>query len=160
MNRAGSTPLALTRRGVVAALSAAAWPARATRALPLASSLPDEIAAAARAGQPLLVMVSLDGCPYCRTVRDLYLVPLRAQEGLPVVQVDMRSAQPALDAAGKARTHDQLVRGWRVDAAPTVLFLGPGGRELAPRLRGMSSADFYGAYLADHIEKARRALRA
>lgn len=159
MSRTASTAPALGRRVLVASLCAAAWPARAARPLPLASALPDEIAAAGRAGQPLLVMVSLDGCAYCRTVRDLYLAPLRAQEAMPVVQVDMRSARPVFDAAGQSRTHDQLVRAWRVDAAPTVLFLGPGGRELAPRLRGMSSADFYGAYLAEHIEKARRALR-
>ena len=155
----GAEGSAVKRRMALATGIALAWPLRAAQMLPLAASLHDEIAAAGRAGQPLVVMVSLDGCPYCRTVRDHYLAPLHTQEGLPVVQVDMRSARPVVDAAGQMRTHDQLVRAWRIDAAPTLLFLGRGGRELAPQLRGMSSADFYGAYLGERIETARRALR-
>ena len=149
----------MRRRLAVVAAFATALPLRAAPVLPLAASLRDEIAAASRAGQPLVVMVSLEGCAYCRTVRDHYLGPMRTPEDLPVVQVDMRSSKPVLDAAGQPRTHDQLVRAWRIDAAPTLLFLGDGGRELAPRLRGMSSADFYGAYLGERIETARRALR-
>lgn len=149
----------MQRRIAMAAVLVTALPLRAAPLLPLAASLRDEIAAADRAGQPLVLMVSLEGCAYCRMVRDHYLAPMRAQEGLPVVQVDMRSARPVLDAAGQPRTHDALVRAWQVDAAPTLLFLGAGGRELAPRLRGMSSADFYGAYLDERITTARRALR-
>ena len=33
--------------------------------LPPARSLPDELALALRQGLPLVVMVSLEGCPYC-----------------------------------------------------------------------------------------------
>lgn len=73
-----------------------------------------------------------------------------------MVQVDMRSDTTLVDFAGQRRTHDQLVRSWSVDAAPTVLFFGRGGREIAPRLRGASIPDFYGAYLDDRIQIARR----
>lgn len=150
---------AVLRRVFLASLGTVAWPLRASPLLPKVASLPDEITAAGRAGQPLLVMVSLEGCAYCRTVRDLYLVPLQAQEGVPVAQLDMGSAMPVTDASGQRRTHDQLVRAWQIKAAPTLLFLGAKGVELAPRLRGMSSADFYGAYLNERVEMARRALR-
>lgn len=146
---------------VFAAGCAGLLPLRAAsaRELPLAISLKDEIAAALRAGQPLLVMVSLQGCVYCRTVREQHLIALQTQEGLPVVQLDMRSAKPVIDAVGQPNTHDQLVRAWRVKVAPTLLFVGAQGRELAPRLTGMSSVDFYGAYLSERIDAARRALR-
>ena len=149
----------MKRRLLLASAWGQALPLHAQPALPPAASLPAETVAALGAGQPLVVMVSLDGCAYCRTVRDHHLVPLRRHGGLPVVQVDMRSARPVVDADGQERTHAQLVRAWRVDAAPTLLFLGHAGRELAPRLRGMSSADFYGAYLDARIDTARQALR-
>lgn len=38
--------------------------------------------------------------------------------------------------------------------APTVLFLGKEGREVAPRLVGGSTSDFYGAYLEERIRTA------
>lgn len=64
-----------------------------------------------------------------------------------------------LDFDGKASTHEQLVRAWQVKTAPTVLFFGREGRELAPRLVGGSLSDFYGAYLDERLAQARAALK-
>lgn len=127
--------------------------------LPSAVSLPDELAAANRAGLPLVVMVSLDGCPFCREARDSHLGPLRDEQRQPVVQVDMRSAALVRDVAGRSVSHDALIKSWAINVAPTVLFLGPGGRELAPRLVGGYLPDFYGAYLDERLAQARQALR-
>ena len=123
--------------------------------LPAALSLKDELAAALELTLPLVVMVSLDGCPFCRVVRDHHLLPL-LQQGQPVVQVDMRSNARVLDFAAKSRTHDELVKAWKVSVAPTLLFFGKGSAEVAPRLQGASIPDFYGSYLEQRIHAARR----
>lgn len=128
-----------------------------TATLPASQSLKDELALALRKKQPLVVMVSLDGCPFCRMARQSYLSPMH-KNGLDIVQVDMNSAQPAFDFAGQATTHGQLIRQWKIAVTPTVLFFGPGGKEVAERLEGASLPDFYGAYLDDRLEKGRRAL--
>lgn len=125
--------------------------------LPVARSLKEELAAALKAGQPLVVMVSLAGCAYCDIVRNHYLLPL-SQRGAFVVQVDWRSTMPLQDFVSSG-SHDDAVRRWKVRVAPTLLFFGPGGREVAPRLAGVSSLDFYGAYLDARMEEARRAVR-
>lgn len=130
----------------------------AQAALPAAKSLPDELALALKGGSPLVVMISLDGCPFCKTVRENYLSPLRVQEGLIVVQVDMRSAVPVRDFNAASLTHEQLVRAWAITMAPTLLFFGPSGVEVAPRLVGVSSGDYYGAFLDDRLAQARSAL--
>lgn len=149
----------MKRRLVLTAAGAGALHAvAAQQALPLSVSLRDELAAALALARPLLVLVSLERCPYCQWVRAQYLLPLHARDRQPMVQVDMRSARPILDASGEARTHDELVRAWRIDAAPTLLFLGDGGRELAERLRGVSIPDFYGAYFDERLAAARRAV--
>ncbi len=161
----GGAPSSCTRRAGLRALGllgcgAALPPAWAAgRSLPLSASLPDELARALKAGQPLVVMVSLHGCPWCEQVRNHYLAPMHAQDGLPVVQVDMRSARMTRTASGEAVSHDALVRAWGVKVAPTVLFLGRGGREVADRLVG-GSTDFYAAYLDRRLEQARQALAA
>lgn len=57
-------------------------------------------------------------------------------------------------------THDQLVRAWRVNVAPTALFFGPGGKEVAERLKGGYIEDFDGAYLEQRLQQARAELKA
>jgi hypothetical protein len=125
--------------------------------LPQARSLPVELAAALHRGSALVVMVSLQGCAYCRIVREQYLAPL-AQQGLPVVQVDWRSPEPLQDFSEHG-SHDDATRRWKIRVAPTLLFFGPEGREVAPRLVGVTSLDFYGAYLDARLQEARRTIR-
>ena len=127
--------------------------------LPIASSLPDELVAALKNGSPLVVMVSMDGCPFCKVARENYLGPLRAQQGLPVVQVDMRSTRVIKDFRGLTLTQDELIQGWKIKVAPTVLFFGPAGVEIAERLVGGYIPDFYGAYLDERLRLARNVLR-
>lgn len=126
--------------------------------LPCAVSLRDELTEALKRGNPLVVLVSLDGCPFCKIARNNYLIPLRQQEWLPVVQIDMHSAVAVMDFDGTTLTHDDLVHRWNVKVAPTVLFLGPGGIEVAPRLAGVASPDFYGVYLDQRLTQARAIL--
>ncbi len=127
--------------------------------LPAPKSLADELSVALKLGQPLVVMVSLDRCPFCRVARDSYLTPLRRQEHVPVVQIDMRTAVQVRDFNQATATHDDLARAWAIKVAPTVLFFGPGGKEVAERLVGGYIADFYGAYLDQRMQTARMAVR-
>jgi thioredoxin-related protein len=126
--------------------------------LPASSSLPDELDKALKAKEPLIVMVSLAGCPFCKMARESYLGPMQKQ-GFPIVQVDMRSEFPVKGLTGQMQTHDQLVKQWRVSIAPTLIFLGPKGQELAERMEGGYLPDFYGAYLDERITLARKSLR-
>ena len=126
--------------------------------LPASNSLPDELDKALNVKEPLIVMVSLAGCPYCRMARESYLSPMQKQ-GFPIVQVDMRSDQSVKALNGQMQTHDQLVKQWRVSIAPTLIFLGPKGQELVERMEGGYLPDFYGTYLEERIAAARRILR-
>lgn len=88
------------------------------------------------AGEPLIVLVSLDGCVYCERVRRSNLLP-RLASGQAMVQVNLRSNEALQDWHGRPMTHDALARQWRVKVTPTLLFLGSGGREVAERMEGL-----------------------
>jgi hypothetical protein len=92
--------LCLAGAGPLAAIAA-------TITLPSTESLATSLDQALRVKQPLVVMVSLQGCAFCRVVRENYLQPLRAS-GLQVVQVDMRDNRALVDFDGTALTHDAL----------------------------------------------------
>ena len=130
------------------------WTAEAQ--LPLAGVLSDQLAAALQRGSPLVVMVSLPGCPFCKVVRESHLAPMQAEQGLPVVQVDMQSKRLLRDFNGLSVTHERQIDSWSIRIAPTVLFFGRGGVEVAQRLVGGMLPDFYGAYLDQRIETARK----
>lgn len=152
---------AISRRRLLvagAAVFACGASVAAPSTLPTAVSLPDELAQALNKNSPLLVMVSLEGCPFCRVARENYLGPMRDQQGLPVVQVDMNSSRTVRDFGGAARTQEELIRRWGIKTAPTVLFFGRGGVEVAERLVGGYIPDFYGAYLDDRLRIAQAAI--
>lgn len=129
-------------------------------ALPVPDSLPDVAAAAARQGEPLVLLISLRGCPYCELVRRNYLLPARA-DGLPAWQINMQDKQrPLVGFDGQPSNAAEQIARWKVRLAPTLLFLDAQGLPLAERLVGVASVDFYGAYLEQRLSTARQALKA
>jgi thioredoxin-related protein len=138
----------------VAALSPWRIARAAPHALPVARALEEDLARAVQQRKPLIVMVSLEGCPFCKIVRENYLLSVQQEQGLTVVQLDMHKPTPVKDFKGHATTHEQLIRAWGVKVAPTLLFFGMQGTEVAERLAGISVPDFYGAYLQERIDKA------
>ena len=145
------------------ALGRAAAPAlvldASERLLPSATDLRQSLAAALQRGQPLVVLATLHGCPFCKVARENYLVPA-AKEGAVVTQIHFLSPAPVRDGQGRATTHGQLVKDLQIEVAPTLLFVGQGGAEVAPRLTAGSTSDFYGAYLDERLQMARRAVKA
>lgn len=83
--------------------------AQAAPVLPEVTSLPDSLNSALAHKQPLVVMVSLHGCAFCKVVRESYLYPLQ-QAGLPVVQINMRDSKIMTDLEGVQMTQDAWVR--------------------------------------------------
>lgn len=166
MSLASGHPMNPIRRqvmlgAVAAVVSSAMDQAMATAIeshLPTTDSLQRDLAMALERGHPLLVMVSLDGCPFCKIARENYLVPLQREQGLPIVQIDMRGRQLVQGFNGPQQTQEGLSRSWAIKVAPTVLFFGRGAQEVAERLVGGYLPDFYGAYLDERVRRARASL--
>jgi hypothetical protein len=148
------TGIVLALGAVAAALSPLRMAHAAPHTLPTAKALDEDLARALQQSKPLVVMVSLPGCPFCKMVRESYLPSAVLEHGLTVLQVDMLQPTPVADLHGRSTTHGQLVRDWGIKVAPTLLFFGKQGAEVAPRLVGAALPDFYGAYLQERIDKA------
>lgn len=126
----------------------------AGRELPTSKSLQNDIAAALKTSKPLVVLVSLDNCSFCKIARENYLLPLMREQAIAVVQINLGYSTPIVDALGKHTTQAELIASLQIKAAPTILFLGKNGQELAARLVGGSTSDFYGAYLDERLRIA------
>lgn len=123
-------------------------------ALPVPASLIAAADDAARQREPLVVLMSLPGCPYCELVRRNYLLPMRAT-GLHAWQLNTTDRQTRiLSFDGSSTTGSELATLWKAKFTPTVLFFNPKGQEVADRLVGATS-DFFGAYLDQALDTAR-----
>lgn len=128
-------------------------------AVPLALDLRQDAQLAARAGMPLVLFFTLPDCRYCHTIRHSYLAPLPGSAYvIREIEVNGSRAVTALD--GAATTHAALAKRLGVQFAPTVLFVGPAGEELAPPLKGGDTAGMYGAYLDARFAAAKQAITA
>ena len=125
----------------------------------------DARVAAARM-QPIVIMVSLAGCPYCEIVRRSHLLPILNESksgNIPLIrQVELNGAALLTDFAGNRVSHGAFAAKLKAKIAPVVYFFAPDGSQLVEPLVGAMIPDFYGAYfaaaLADAITRMREPL--
>ena len=136
-----------------------AWAHAKDTALPVPSSLPHVALEAKAKGEPLVLLISLPGCPFCELVRRSYLLPARLSDGLQAWQLDVTDkTTPLIGFNGQPTTAASQAKAWKATFTPTVLFIGSQGQELAERLVGIAVPDFYGAYLEQRLVTARKAM--
>ena len=115
-------------------------------------------------GVPLIVLVSLPGCPHCEVVRRSHLLPLlndRTAAPKPLIrQVEMNGQEILRDFGGQAITHGEFVSRFKVRIAPVVMFFDANGEMIAGPLVGSMIPDFYGAYFDAALAEARSRLPA
>ena len=140
---------------VCAGLAPQAW-ARETP-LPVAQDLVQDASAAQRQGMPLILLVSLSGCPFCEEVRKLHLAPLAAT-GVVVRQIHLDRDAQLIDFKGKRTTQRRFVKTLALRVAPTVFFFDRNGRQIAEPIVGAIHEDFYQEYLDEAIAAAKKKL--
>jgi thioredoxin-related protein len=139
----------------------AVWPAghAADRAaLPWARDL----TADTRDLKPLVLMFSASDCGYCRQLEADELLPtVRSGEyagRVRVRKISLDAGESVVDFDGHSAPTARVASRYRVWVTPTVILLGPDGTELAERMVGVGTPDFYGAYLDRSIRQAERRL--
>jgi thioredoxin-related protein len=153
-------PFAMKRRSLAVLLGMPLLAWGRDSALPVPRSLQQSARSLAARGQPLVLLVSLPGCPFCELVRRSYLMPLVEEAGLQAMQIDVTDDRTELlDFQGRTTRQSAQARAWKATFTPTVLFFGPTGEEVAERLVGIAVPDFYGAYLDQRLETARRKIK-
>src|SRR5690606_41528203 len=103
----------------------------------------------AREQRVVVALFTLPGCPFCEAIRRDQLSHLAREQvarGLRLVEYDLTDRKLFAGSrvnAESAASPAALAASLGVRLAPTVVFLGPDGSELAARLVGYSLPDFY-----------------
>jgi thioredoxin-related protein len=130
--------------------------ARAAQPVPHTRDLRADARAAAQNGQPLLLFITLEGCPFCARVRESYLGPMSrdADQNQRALIRELPIEATVPDFEGKPRLGREIAADMKISMYPTVVLVDATGKLLAAPLVGFTSPDFYGAYLDERIDTA------
>jgi hypothetical protein len=129
--------------------------------LPKATDLAADARVAQQSGIPVLVLVSLAGCPHCESIRRGHLNSMLTEKPPRAVirQVDLQSNAPLRGFDGKPTTHAAFLQQQQIKFAPVVLLFTLDGKRAVEPLVGAMLPDFYGAYLDDALRTATAKVR-
>jgi len=112
---------------------------------------------------PLLLEFATEHCEYCTLLEEEVLNPTLLNRDYDQ-RVLMRKL--VIDRSGKLRDFDdtpvnatELANRYKVFVTPTLLFLDSQGRELAERMVGVMTLEFYGGYLDQAMDASTDKLR-
>lgn len=107
---------------------------------------------------PILLSFSSEHCGYCELLEEDFLKPMLIsgtyQDKILIRKVVIDSGRQLVDFDGSTVGSDQLANRYRVRVTPTVLFVDAHGQELAERMVGINTPEFYGGYLDQNIDTA------
>lgn len=158
INRLFSKAVALGLGLAILAWIAAAGAAARADELAFASDLTREAAISQTRRIPVLILFTAPNCAYCERVKQEFLLPMQRNpeyaNKLIFLQVDLHSQRKLVDFSGNATTHARFCKQHKIKLTPTIKLFDAAGNSLTEPLVGLSTPDFYGAYLDAAIDQA------
>lgn len=128
-----------------------------------ALDLSSEAAASRTSRLPILILFTAPKCTYCERVKREFLLPMQRNpeyaDKVIMRQIEYRSQGRLVDFSGKATTAAQFSRQQNVRLTPTIKLFDAEGRVLSDPLVGLTTPDYYGAYLDRAIDEALAKIR-
>ncbi len=114
--------------------------------------------------KPILLLISREECAYCVQIKNEILEPM-------IISGDYNDRliirELMLDPFTKVRGFDgsmidasYIATSYKIKVTPTLLFLGPDGKELAERMVGINTLELFSFYVDQAIDQATTKLNA
>ena len=114
-------------------------------------------------GVPILLMFGASDCEYCEILENDFLYPMAISgdydNKIMFRKIMIDGIQSLIDFSGNLVDVESFAEQFNVTVTPTVVIVDNNGRELAPRIMGIGSYDFYGYYLDEAINYSVISLR-
>ena len=130
--------------------------------VPEARDLAQDAGRSRESGVPVLLVVTREECGYCSLLKSSVIVPMILSgeyvERAIIRELNIDSRGEVTDFGGRAVSPFAVANRYDALLTPTVLILGPGGEEIAPRLVGINNDQMYLWYLDRALEEGAAAL--
>jgi thioredoxin-related protein len=122
------------------------------------------LASQARQSEKIIMLeVNASYCSYCGLLEEEIIKPMIRsgdyKNTVLIRQLQMDSLHTVKDFAGNETTPAMLAQSYKVKITPTLLFLDANGNEVAERILGVYSLDFFGAYVDEALAKGLKTIR-
>ena len=118
---------------------------------------------AASRRMPILLLVSLEECPFCIQIKQEILNPMVLSgdydDRLLMREMFIDDGERLRDFQGKEVDGASFALRYDVTLTPTLLFLDPAGRQLVEKMVGIQTPEMYFLYVDAAIEEAVSAMR-
>ena len=112
---------------------------------------------------PILLYFASDYCSYCRYVEEEQLKPMLRNRDydnrVMVRRISATNFGSIIYFDGKSISARELADYYQAGMAPTLVFVNAEGKEIAPRIVGVATPDYYGGDLDESINQALKAVR-
>lgn len=109
-------------------------------------------------GIPILLEFSMHGCPFCEEVEAEVLRPMLISgdydNKVMVRKVMIDEDSSIVDFNGERITFEELASRFNVFVTPTLVLVHGSGETMGLEMVGVTTIDFYGAYLDQAIDQA------
>ncbi|MGH1540294.1 MAG: thioredoxin fold domain-containing protein [Arenicella sp.] len=113
--------------------------------------------------KPVVLMIEQSDCIYCERVKEEFLQPLSKSDDygdkVHIVRVSLDSGEYLQGPDNKDVETTEFCGRYEANFSPTVLFLNGQGQQIAEKIVGINSSDFYGYYLEKSLKAAIAALQ-
>ncbi|MCP4994284.1 MAG: thioredoxin fold domain-containing protein [Gammaproteobacteria bacterium] len=107
---------------------------------------------------PILLLVSQEDCPFCVLIKQEILQPMIISgdynDKLLIRELYIDAGEQVIDHRGEQRDSAEVAHDYGVSLTPTMLFLGPDGKELAKRMVGIQTVEMFSYYVDSAIDEA------
>ncbi len=107
---------------------------------------------------PILIMFGTDECPYCRLLKEDFLVPMLISgdytDKVIIREAHINAGADITDFSGKKITIDEFSNRYGVTLFPTMVFVDSNGQVLIDNIIGITTPSLFGGTLDDSIDKA------
>jgi len=127
--------------------------------IPKAIDLQKDGIIAQEKGIPVLLEFSMHGCPFCEEVEEEVLQPMLISGDydnkviVRNIKIDEEDTT-IIDFNGEKITYEELAERYYVYVAPTLVLVQGDGKEMGLEMVGVTTIDYYGAYLDQAIDQA------
>lgn len=109
---------------------------------------------------PLLLAFEATHCNYCTRLKAEHLQPMNNNEGytrrILIRTIQINGKEKITGFNGEKLSRSALSNKYKAFLTPTMLFLNDKGEEVAERMLGYNSPDYFGLYLDQAIDAAER----
>lgn len=126
--------------------------------VPPAMNLQEDGIVAQEKGIPVLLEFSMHGCSFCEQVEDEVLKPMLISgdydDKVIIRKIMIDEDTSITDFNGKPVAYEDLASRYRIFVTPTLVLLHGNGEVMGLEMVGVTTIDFYGAYLDQAIDMA------